>query len=56
MKIHCDHCGTEITKEDARVITLDDQTLYFCSTECLEKKGYHETMRDPGPEQGEDPR
>lgn len=52
MRIHCDHCGAECSAEEALVVRLDDEVLYFCSEHCLEEADYHETMTDPG--QGED--
>jgi len=51
MRIHCDVCGIELRKEDALILESDEEVLYFCSEECLERKGYHETMADPGREE-----
>lgn len=53
MRIHCDLCGAEITKEEALMRTLDDQVLYFCSDKCLESHEHHEMMSDPGEDEDE---
>ncbi len=56
MRIHCDVCGVEIEKEDAFLRESDEgEPIWFCSTECLAEKGYHETMQDPGPEESTAP-
>jgi len=49
MHIHCDFCGTEISRDEALTYELEDgELLYFCSEECLESLDYHETMQEPG--------
>lgn len=40
MKIHCDHCGVEISKENAVAIKDEEEVLYFCSEACLGKAGH----------------
>lgn len=50
MQIHCDNCGAVIRMEDARERDEDGVAVYFCSVECMEAKGYHELVYDPGPE------
>ena len=47
MRIHCDRCGAEITKEKALVVEADDQVFHFCSADCREEAGYKETHADP---------
>lgn len=54
MRIHCDTCGAEIALEQAELLELNGETLYFCSARCRESKDYHETMRDPDPVEGVD--
>jgi len=49
MRIHCDFCGAEVSRDEALTYELDDgELLYFCSDECLESLDYHETMQEPG--------
>lgn len=62
MRIHCDHCGLDITKENAVAIKDGEEILYFCSETCLTKAGhvapfqYHDPDdRGVGPLQEADP-
>ncbi len=51
MRIHCDACGAEISKEEALAREYDRQVLYFCSDKCMNDHEHHELMQDPGPDE-----
>ncbi|MGQ0613373.1 MAG: hypothetical protein ACT4PV_06520 [Planctomycetaceae bacterium] len=49
MRIHCDVCGLEISKEEAVTYEEDGEILYYCSQECYDAREPRE------PELGDEP-